>query len=51
LHLALELSDKKWKLGFSDGERKRIRNIEARNLAALSEEIQQAKAHLGAALF
>jgi len=45
LHLALELSDKKWKLGFSDGERKRIRNIEARNQAALSEEIQKAKEH------
>jgi transposase len=45
LHLALELSDKKWKLGFGDGERRRIRNIEAGNLVELSEEIRKSREH------
>ena len=49
LHLAFELSHKKWKLGFSDGRcvRARIRTIEARQLQALAEEIEQAKRHFG----
>ena len=49
LYLALELSKKNWKLGFSDGRtmRARIRSIEAGNLQALSEEIKLAKRHFG----
>ena len=51
LYLALELSKKSWKLGFSDGRsvRARIRSIEARDLQALAAEIGQAKAHFGLA--
>lgn len=49
LYLALELSHKTWKLGFSDGRamRARIRSIEARNFQALGSEIAQAKKHFG----
>src|SRR5215471_1955037 len=47
LYLALELSKKTWKLGFSDGRsaRARIRSMAARNLQGLAEEIAQAKRH------
>ena len=47
LYLALELSKKTWKLGFSDGRsgRARIRSIAAGNLEALGAEIAQAKSH------
>jgi transposase len=47
LYLALELSKKTWKLGFSDGRcaRARMRSIDARNLQELAEEIAQAKRH------
>jgi transposase len=49
LYLALELSNKKWKIGFSDGKcvRARIRTIEARNFQALREEIEETKRHFG----
>ena len=49
LHLAIELSRKKWKLGFSDGKtvRARIRTIEARDFQGLGGEIEQAKKHFG----
>lgn len=46
LYLALELSNKKWKLGFSNGEKIRTKTIEARDLAALREEIDTAKTKL-----
>ena len=49
LFLGIELSRKKWKLGFSDGKqmRARIRTIVARDIQALREEIEQAKKHYG----
>jgi len=49
LHLAIELSRKKWKLAFSDGRggRARIRTIAARGLQALQAEVVQAKRHFG----
>jgi transposase len=49
LYLALELSRKKWKLGFSDGKavRARIRTIPARDFQALGEEIEEARKHFG----
>ena len=47
LHLAFELSHKKWKLAFSDGEKKRTVNIEARDLEAFQEEIQKARIRFG----
>jgi transposase len=49
LYLAMELSHKQWKLGFSEGKsvRARIRSIEARDFQALGSEIEQAKRHFG----
>ena len=49
LFLGIELSRKKWKLGFSDGKqmRARIRTIVARDIQALRDEIEQAKKHYG----
>jgi transposase len=49
LYLAIELSRKKWKLGFSDGKggRARIRTIEAGDLEQIRGEIEQAKKHFG----
>ena len=49
LFLALELSRKKWKLGFSDGKqmRARVRTILAGDFQALPGEIEQAKKHYG----
>jgi len=45
LYLAFELSNKKWKLGFSIGlgQKVRIRAMDAGNLAALKSEIQLAR--------
>ncbi len=38
LYMAFELSLKKWKLVFSNGEKMRTVTIDARNLAQLQEE-------------
>lgn len=46
LYMALELSHKKWKLGFSNGERIRQVTIEAGDLEALSTQIALAKEKL-----
>ena len=35
LHLAFELSQNKWKLGFSDGSKMRFKSIAARKLRQL----------------
>jgi len=43
LHLAFELSESKWKLGFSDGKKMRFRSITVRNLEQLDEEIEKAR--------
>lgn len=43
LYMALELSQKKWKLGFCDGKKMRFRDICARDLDQLQEEIEMAK--------
>ncbi len=47
LFVALELSNKKWKLAFGDGSTERERNIEARDQTALVAEVKLAKAKLG----
>lgn len=49
LHMALELSASKWKLGFADrfGRRPRIRTIDAGDLEQLKTEITNAKKALG----
>lgn len=48
MYLALELSNKEWKLAFmtSDGQ-KRMKNVGARNLTSLKAEIERSKAKLG----
>ena len=47
LYMAMELSHKKWKLGFSNGTKNRIRTIDAREWSALLAEIELAKSKLG----
>jgi transposase len=46
LYLAMELSNSKWKLFFSNGEKIRGKSIAARDLEALSKEIEVAKQRL-----
>jgi len=43
LYIAFELSNSKWKLAFSDGNKVRYKTISARNLAQLQAEIKLAK--------
>ena len=49
LYMAIELSQKEWKLGFTIGfgQKPRLRNLVARDLVALSEEIHLAKMRFG----
>ena len=49
LHMALELSEKTWKLGFATGlgQEPRLRDMPARAVAALEREIKAAKERLG----
>jgi transposase len=44
LYMAMELSDKQWRLAFGDGTRQRQVVVAADDIAALSEQIAQAKA-------
>jgi transposase len=46
LYIAFELSNKKWKLGFGNGEKQRIKTIVAGNWSALTDEIFRAKKKL-----
>lgn len=47
LYLAMELSNKKWKLCFGDGERIRQRTLEARDQKGLHREIAKTKEKFG----
>ncbi len=47
LYLALELSNKEWKLAFGDGKRVRLVGIPARNQKGLHVEVERAKEKLG----
>jgi transposase len=49
LYMAIELSQKEWKLGFTIGfgQRPRLRNLVARDLITLVEEIRLAKVRFG----
>jgi transposase len=47
LYMAMELSDKKWKLAFSEGSKERLRNIDAGEMLALCKEIAEAKEKFG----
>jgi transposase len=47
LYMAMELSNRCWKLGFGDGIKKRRKSIEARNRVRLLAEVKRAKAKLG----
>jgi transposase len=43
--MAMELSNRKWKLGFSNGEKMRVKTVEAGDWAALASEIAHARGH------
>lgn len=47
LYMALELSRKTWRLGFSNGAKNRQVSVDASNLAALGDAVRQAKSKLG----
>jgi len=47
LHVALELSDSKWKLAFSDGSKVRLVSIDYGNLRQLREAIDKSKKRFG----
>lgn len=47
LYMAMELSDKKWKLAFSDGSRERIRTIKTEKKENIWQEIEDAKKRFG----
>ena len=47
LYMAMELSNRSWKLGFSDGARRRRKTVEARNRVQLLAEVGSAKSKLG----
>jgi len=47
LYMAMELSNSKWKLGFSNGQRIRRKSIEARDRLRLVQEVDLAKQKLG----
>lgn len=47
LFMAMELSNKNWKLAFGDGSKERHRSIPARSEAALLREVAMAKEKLG----
>ena len=49
LYMSMELSHKKWKLGFSNGEKIRVKTVDARDWKALQAEIEMAKCKLGCA--
>lgn len=47
LYMAMELSDKKWKLAFSEGSRERLRSIDSDAKENIWKEIAAAKKHFG----
>lgn len=47
LYMAMELSNRKWKLGFSNGTRMRRKSVDARGRRRLLEEVSLAKRKLG----
>ncbi|MGH8192791.1 MAG: IS110 family transposase, partial [Woeseiaceae bacterium] len=47
LYMAMELSNKKWKLGFSNGSKMRRKSVDARHRDQLLEEVSLAKRKLG----
>ena len=47
LHLALEVSDKRWKLGFSNGEKQRRVTVDAGDWVGFHGQLERAKAKLG----
>lgn len=49
LYMAMELSNRSWKLGFSDGAKQRRKSVEARDRTQLLAEVAQAKSKFGLA--
>ncbi len=46
LYIAFELSNKKWKVGFSNGQKRRIKTVQAKDWEQLTAEIKVAKRKL-----
>lgn len=44
LYIALELSNNKWKIGFSDGKRMSVQSVDARDLSGFSQRLAQVRA-------
>lgn len=49
LYMAMELSNRRWKLGFSNGSRQRQKSIDARDRQQLLAEVARARSKLGVA--
>ena len=49
LYMAMELSNRRWKLGFSNGTRQRHKSIDARDRQQLLDEVARARSKLGVA--
>lgn len=49
VYMAMELADKRWKLQFSDGSKKRTKTVEALNRAEVLEALSRAKEKFGLA--
>ena len=45
--MAMELSNSKWKLGFSNGNKKRVKTVDAGDIKAVLEEIELARVKFG----
>lgn len=49
LYIALELSNKKWKIAFGNGFKIRLKSIGARDLKQFQEEVEKSRRHFGMA--
>ena len=49
LYLALELSNKSWRIAFGDGNKRRHISIDAGDLTALQAAVEEAKSRFGLA--
>ncbi len=47
LYMALELSNKNWKIAFSNGFKIRMKNVGARDLKQFEEEVKKSRRHFG----
>jgi transposase len=47
VYMALELSKSKWKVGFEYGRKRRTKNVDGGDVAALAQELEREKEHFG----